>query len=96
MELTSILQYLGLSSSVVIAVGVVWYVIRRVIRSKCVRGTDGGLHLDLSLNTAEITAIQNDEELKKMVIDLKNEISRKSERRMSQVKQDKPTEVNVV
>lgn len=86
MELTNVLSYLGLSSSVVIGVGVVWYVVRKVIRSKCVRGTDGGLHLDLSFNTAEITTIQNDEELKKMVADLKAEISKKSERRLSQVK----------
>jgi hypothetical protein len=91
MELTNVLQYLGLSSSVVIALGVVWYVARRIIRSKCIRGPDGGLHLDLSFNTSEIATIQNDESLKKMVADLKAEIKSKSERNVS-----KPETIEVV
>lgn len=82
MELTNVLQYLGLSSSVVIALGVVWYVARRIIRSKCIQGPDG-YHLDLSFNTTEIATIQNSDELKKMVADLKAEINKKSERNVT-------------
>lgn len=101
MELTNVLQYLGLSSSVIIALGVVWYVVRRVVRSKCIQGPDG-YHLDLSFNTSEIATIQNDEALKKMVLELKNEIKSKSERTVPYIRDQmssnvtKPNEVVIV
>lgn len=77
MDTTNILNALGLSGGAIGIIATVLWTIRKVCNSKCVRKEDGHLALELSLNTHEIEAIQNNEDLKKMLNDLKKEIHSK-------------------
>lgn len=72
------LEYLGISGWALGILSVLWYIARKVFKSQCVRGADGNLHIDLSLNTTELNAIATDENLKKLFKELKDEIGRQA------------------
>ena len=73
-----ILSGLGISGgAITIIIGVV-YLLRHVFTSKCIKGDDGEYHLDLSLNKEDLKTIHTDPELKNLLLNLKQEINRRS------------------
>lgn len=95
MDTSEALKYLGLSGFVVSTVTTVIYVARRLCRSKCVRGQDNQLHLDISFNTSEIQAINDSQELREMLNGLRAEIQRRSNRNVQQGEPAEPEPVQV-
>lgn len=72
------LQYLGVSSGIISILGVVIIIIKKLpLKSKCITDQNGDLHLDIKFSNNEINEIKNDEQLKKMFLDLKDEINKK-------------------
>lgn len=76
-EVNTVLQFMGISGSGAMVAGVVWYLAKRCMRSSCVR-RDDGYHLDIAFNPTEIETIRNDQDLRRMLTDLRGEITRRS------------------
>lgn len=72
----SLLEYLGFSSGLISVLSMIYVFLKRCpLKSKCITDESGNIHLDISLSGDDLQKIKNDEELKKLFLQLKNELS---------------------
>lgn len=78
MNVNDIVNYLGITGGTISIINVIVFWAKKIIKSNCIRDQNGRMHLDLSLNLFEIEVINRDEELKKMLFQLKDNISKRT------------------
>ena len=73
------LEYFGVSGGAISIIGMLVFAVKRLLTSNCVRGNDRNMRLEVSLNNSELTAIRQNEDLKQLLQQLKQEIARKTD-----------------
>lgn len=72
---SSTIDYVGISGGIITVVSVMIFVVKKFLHSRCIRGADGALHLDVSLNSV----MQQTQDIKTIIEQLRSEITQKVE-----------------
>ena len=75
-----VLSILGVGGGTITVLYTVYHIAHRVFTSKCIKGLDGTMHLDISINLSpqQHEAISNDPNLKQLFEDLNNALTQKA------------------
>ncbi len=75
------MNYMGLSGGAIALTTTIILLLRRLFRSRCVRGNDGAMAIQISLSQDDVNTIRESKELHDLYNSLKQEIQRQKDTR---------------
>lgn len=79
------LDYVGVSGGIITVISVIVFVVKKFVSSRCIRGPDGAMHLDVSLNSV----FQQTQDIKTIIEQLRSEITQKVENNQTVIVSEK-------